>query len=37
MPDSTYASSNSSLTSINSRQLVKIGGMLADDTSCFHI
>jgi hypothetical protein len=35
--DMGYASSNSCLTAVNNRQIIKIGGMLPDNTSCHYI
>lgn len=37
LADSAYATTNASLTAINGRLLVRIGGQLPDQTNCHYI
>ena len=37
LPDVAYATSNSCLTAINNRKLLKIGGLMSDETTCHYI
>lgn len=37
MPNMAYATANSCLTPVSGRKLIKVGGMMADETNCHFI